>query len=178
MAALKNALGEGCLYVYIYVFIWFWISRSWSSSFVIQKGGNFKIIFLVPYPIIYNPGCHRGDFEKHIQISRQQKQKQKTKHNDISQMFPYQLTSIYIISTCADTIDMHGTTHTLLRNKRCMLDEMTRWNASKFAIFYTTKTQSCFLHFFPNECLGLCRHRPGHSVGGKSKVAQNEKWKK
>ena len=41
--------------VFVFVFIWFWISRSWSSSFIIQKGGNFKIIFLVPYPIIYNP---------------------------------------------------------------------------------------------------------------------------
>ena len=40
------------------VFVFIWISRSWSSSFEIQKDGNFKIIFLVPYPIIYNPGCN------------------------------------------------------------------------------------------------------------------------
>ena len=39
----------------VFVFIWFWISCSWSSSFIIQKDGNFKIIFLAPYPIIYNP---------------------------------------------------------------------------------------------------------------------------
>ena len=37
---------------FVFLF-WFWISCSWSSSFIIQKGCNFKIIFLVPYPIIY-----------------------------------------------------------------------------------------------------------------------------
>ena len=30
-------------------------SRSWYSSFNWQKGGNFKIIFPILYPIIYNP---------------------------------------------------------------------------------------------------------------------------
>ena len=30
-------------------------SQSWLSSFNLQKGGNFKIIFPFPYPIIYNP---------------------------------------------------------------------------------------------------------------------------
>ena len=52
--------------------------------------------------------------------------------------------------------------------------------------FMHTKTQSCFLHFsfraslffFPNECPGLCRHRPGTFIGEKNKVAGNEKWKK
>ena len=35
-----------------------------------------------------------------------------------------------------------------------------------------------FLFFPPNECPGLCRHRPaGHSLG-KKKVARNEKRKK
>ena len=29
--------------------------------------------------------------------------------------------------------------------------------------------------FFPNGCPGLCRHRPGHSLGEKNKVAWNEK---
>ena len=39
------------------VFIWcFEFSRSWFSSFNLQKGGNFKIIFPLPYPIIYSPG--------------------------------------------------------------------------------------------------------------------------
>ena len=33
------------------------------------------------------------------------------------------------------------------------------------------------LFFSPNECPGLCRHRPGHSLG-KNKVARNEKQKK
>ena len=28
--------------------------------------------------------------------------------------------------------------------------------------------------FSPNKCHGLCRHRPGHSLG-KNKMAQNEK---
>ena len=32
----------------------FWICSGFSS-FVIQKGDNLKIIFLIPYPIIYNP---------------------------------------------------------------------------------------------------------------------------
>ena len=50
----------------VFVFIWFWISRSWSSSFVIQKGGNFKIIFLVPYPIIYNPGLFKPVLHKNL----------------------------------------------------------------------------------------------------------------
>ena len=35
-----------------------------------------------------------------------------------------------------------------IRNKMFLLDEMTQWNASKFAIFFTyTKTQSWFFHF-------------------------------
>ena len=42
-----------------FVFIWcFEFSRSWFSSFNLQKGGNFQIIFPVPYPIIYNPGYY------------------------------------------------------------------------------------------------------------------------
>ena len=41
--------------VFVYVFIWcFEFSRSWFSSFNLKKGGNFKIIFPFPYPIIYN----------------------------------------------------------------------------------------------------------------------------
>ena len=35
---------------------YFEFSCSWYSSFNWQKGGNFKIIFPVPYSIIYNPG--------------------------------------------------------------------------------------------------------------------------
>ena len=34
----------------------FWICCSWFSSFNLKKGGNYKIIFPFPYPIIYNPG--------------------------------------------------------------------------------------------------------------------------
>ena len=42
--------------VFVYVFIWcFEFSHSWFSSFNLKKGGNFKIIFPFPYPIIYNP---------------------------------------------------------------------------------------------------------------------------
>ena len=51
----------------------------------------------------------------------------------------------------------------LFRNKRFMLDKMTRRSASKFAAFYIRKpkvTISVFLflplYFFPNECPGLC----------------------
>ena len=38
--------------------------------------------------------------------------------------------------------------------------------------------QGVHLDLFPNEYPGLYRHRPGHSLGGKNKVAWNEKWKK
>ena len=34
------------------------------------------------------------------------------------------------------------------------------------------------LYFSPDECPDLCRHRPGHSLGEKNKVARNEKRKK
>ena len=30
-------------------------------------------------------------------------------------------------------------------------------------------------YYFPNECPGLCRHRQGHSLGEKTKIARNEK---
>ena len=43
----------------VFVFIWcFEFSRSWFSSFNLKKGGNFKIIFPFPYPIIYNPAYY------------------------------------------------------------------------------------------------------------------------
>ena len=53
------------------------------------------------------------------------------------------------------------------------------YNPSKFAIFLSLRkgTQiffiSCNFIFSPNECPG--QHRPGHSLGKKNKVAQNEK---
>ena len=74
----------------------------------------------------------------------------------------------------------------LFRKKRLMLDEMTRQNASKFAIFHVYEKKpnllfrfyiSCYFTFSPNECPGLCQYSPGHSLG-KHKVARNEKWKK
>ena len=36
---------------------------------------------------------------------------------------------------------------------------------------------SCYFIFSPNECPGLCQHRPGHSLGGKIKQHEmkNEK---
>ena len=34
-------------------FFFIWISYCWSSSFKIQKGGNFKKIFPIPYLIMY-----------------------------------------------------------------------------------------------------------------------------
>ena len=67
-----------------------------------------------------------------------------------------------------------------------MFDEMTRQNASKFAMFYIPiqKSKVAFpifhfvlCHFSSNECPGLCQHRPGHSLG-ENKVAQHEKRKK
>ena len=56
----------------VFVFIWFWISRSWNSSFIIQKGSNFKIIFLVPYPIIYNPGFGQRPFLTFVKYSKKE----------------------------------------------------------------------------------------------------------
>ena len=59
-----------------------------------------------------------------------------------------------------------------------MLDEMFRRNASKFAIFYIYENPkllflffiSCNFMFLPNECPGLCRHRPGHLLGKNLKL--------
>ena len=66
-----------------------------------------------------------------------------------------------------------------------MFDEMTEQNASKFAVFLEYENPysffsffiSCY-HFFPNECLGLCQHRPeqcSESIHGKIKLALKEK---
>ena len=64
---------------------------------------------------------------------------------------------------------------TLLRNKRFLLKILEKQNTSKFAIFLEYKNPrsfffiSCYFIFFPNERPGLCRHRPGHSLGEKIK---------
>ena len=63
----------------------------------------------------------------------------------------------------------------LFRKKRVMLDEKFQRKASKFAIFYMCKNPKllfpffilCYFIFSPNECPGLCQHRPGHSLGKK-----------
>ena len=44
--------------IYTTIYHWFEFSRSWLSSFKYKKGRDFKINFLVQYPIIYNPGLH------------------------------------------------------------------------------------------------------------------------
>ena len=41
---------------FFWIFVFTWNSHSWSSAFEIQKGRNSKIIFPIPYPIIYIPG--------------------------------------------------------------------------------------------------------------------------
>ena len=59
---------------------------------------------------------------------------------------------------------------TLLRNKRFLLKFLTPQNASKFAIFLWKENPKllflfyilCYYIFSPNECPGLCRHRPEH----------------
>ena len=56
-----------------------------------------------------------------------------------------------------------------------MLDEMTLQTASKFAMILEYETTRSFffvfrfvlLTFSPNECPGVCLHRPGHSLEGK-----------
>ena len=58
-----------------------------------------------------------------------------------------------------------------------MLDEMVQKNASKFAIL--VRKHGFLFHatfFLPNQCPG--RHTPGHSSGGKNKVARSEKQTK
>ena len=70
--------------------------------------------------------------------------------------------------------------------KRFMLDEKFQRNASKFAIFYIYEYPkllflffiSCHFIFSPNECPGLCPHRPGHSFGKNIKLHEmkNEKY--
>ena len=75
---------------------------------------------------------------------------------------------------------------TLFRNKRFMLDEMTKRNALKFAIFYIYENpnllfsffNSSYFIYFPNECPGLCQHRPGHSLGENSKLHKMKNGKK
>ena len=49
-----------------------------------------------------------------------------------------------------------------------MLDQMFQRNASKFAIHLEYKNSHCWSML----------HRPGHSLGGKNKLAQYEKHKK
>ena len=61
---------------------------------------------------------------------------------------------------------------------------MLQRNATKLVILLEYENPRSFFHFMlqlyfpPNECPGLCRHRPQHSLAGKNKVAQNEKGKK
>ena len=58
-----------------------------------------------------------------------------------------------------------------------VLDEKFHRNASKFAIFHIYENPkmlfpffiSCYFIFFPNECHGLWRHRPGHLLGENAK---------
>ena len=69
---------------------------------------------------------------------------------------------------------VHTYIHSLFGKIRFMLDEKFLRNASKFAIFYIYKKPNfspvfhfVLLYFFLNECPGLCRHRPWHSLGKK-----------
>ena len=47
---------------------------------------------------------------------------------------------------------------------------------------YENPHSFCFhfvpLNFPPNECPGLCQHRPRAFIRGENKIAWNEKWKK
>ena len=65
----------------------------------------------------------------------------------------------------------------LFRNKRFMLDEMTKRNASKFAMFLEYKNPCSFFRFSICATLffplmnSLAWSRPQHSLGQKNKVA-------
>ena len=59
---------------------------------------------------------------------------------------------------------------TLFINKRFALNKMFQRNTSKFAILENSCSFfsffiSCNFIFLPYECPGLCRRRPGHSLG-------------
>ena len=49
------------------------------------------------------------------------------------------------------------------------------WNMKTHVVFFIFHFVQIFV--FPNECPGLCRHIPGHSLG-KNFLARNEKRKK
>ena len=66
--------------------------------------------------------------------------------------------------------------YALFRKKRFMLDEKFQQIASTFAIYYIYENPKLLFPFFilcyffpPNEYPGVCRHRPGHSLGEKVK---------
>ena len=72
-------------------------------------------------------------------------------------------------------------TASLLPISGFVLDKKFQRNASKFAIFYLVYQNPkllfpffiwCNFMFLPNECPGLCRHRPGHSLGKKLKLLE------
>ena len=58
-------------------------------------------------------------------------------------------------------------------------------NLQNLPYFYHKKTQVVFFRFFhfvqihfpPNECPGLCPHRPGHSLGKKIKLHEMKNGK-
>ena len=62
-----------------------------------------------------------------------------------------------------------------LQSNRFALKVMFQPNASKFTIYNLSEKTYVFFCwfsfrptlFFPYECLGPCRHRPGHSEGKK-----------
>ena len=72
---------------------------------------------------------------------------------------------------------------TLFRNERFMLDEMLQ-NLLFFIYLYENPKLlfpffiSCYFIFLPNECPGLYRHRPGHSLGENIKLHEMENEKK
>ena len=78
-----------------------------------------------------------------------------------------------------------GPKHSLLPTSGFVLNEKFQRNASKFAIFYIYENPkllfpffiSCYFIFLPNECPGLCRHRPGHSLVKKIKLLEMENEK-
>ena len=56
-----------------------------------------------------------------------------------------------------------------MKSSRKMLQNLPYfWNMKIHVVFFVFHFM--LLYFFPNECPGLCRHRPGHSLGEKIKL--------
>ena len=99
-----------------------------------------------------------------------------TKISDITLLYMREHVLYEMLNFCKNYLflDTSSVYSTLLPISEFVLDENSQQNASKFARFYIYENPkllfpffiSCYYFIFsPNECPGLCRYRPGHSLG-------------